>query len=175
MKTFIIVTHPHPESSVVNKRWVEELKKHPEHYAVHELHTVYPDGNIDVKEEQKLVESHGNLILQFPVIWSNCPYLLKKWLDVVLIHGWAYGLDGGGKLAGRKVALAVTAVIKEECSEKELNLYNLEKLLTPFEMTFRYMDADYRPFFAIYGAESDLSAEIIEQSAGCYIEFLDRL
>jgi len=33
----------------MNKQWVEELKKHPEKYTVHELHKVYPDGTIDVE------------------------------------------------------------------------------------------------------------------------------
>ncbi|MES9758852.1 flavodoxin family protein, partial [Priestia megaterium] len=29
MKTLVIITHPSLETSVVNKRWVEELKKYP--------------------------------------------------------------------------------------------------------------------------------------------------
>jgi putative NADPH-quinone reductase len=49
------------------------------------LYKVYPDGNIDVEKEQKLIESH------------NCPPLLKKWLDDVLTYTWAYG-SGGDKL-----------------------------------------------------------------------------
>ena len=73
MKTLVLVNHPDLKSSVINKRWAEELKKYPEQYTVHELNTVYRDGNIDIEMEQKLVGSHGNLILQFPIFWFNCP------------------------------------------------------------------------------------------------------
>ncbi len=30
MKTLILVTHPNLEKSIINKRWVAELKKYPE-------------------------------------------------------------------------------------------------------------------------------------------------
>lgn len=52
MKTLVIVTHPNMESSVINKRWVEELKKYPDKHTVHELYKVFPDGNIDVEKEK---------------------------------------------------------------------------------------------------------------------------
>ncbi|WP_342351422.1 NAD(P)H-dependent oxidoreductase [Snodgrassella alvi] len=61
----IIVAHPDIEHSLVNKRWIEEVKKFP----VHELYQSYPDGKIDVEKEQALVEAHGSLIWQFPVYW----------------------------------------------------------------------------------------------------------
>lgn len=176
MKTLILVAHPNLEESVINKRWVGELRKYPDQYTVHELNAVYPDGDIDVEKEQKLVESHGTLILQFPIFWFNCPPMIKKWLDDVLTHGWAYGSNGGDKLAGRKVALAVTAGIKrEDYTEAGRYHYTLQQLLAPFETTFRYTGADYRSFFAFYGAEYGPSADTIEQSARNYIDFLSRL
>ena len=56
MKTLILVVHPHLNESLINKRWVEELQKHPDKYEVHQLYEAYPDGNIDVAEEQQLME-----------------------------------------------------------------------------------------------------------------------
>jgi putative NADPH-quinone reductase len=82
------------------------------------LYKVYPDGNIDVEKEQKLIESHNNLVLQFPLYWFNCPPLLKKWLDDVLTYNWAYG-SGGDKLKERKVALSVSAGIKKKITVKQ--------------------------------------------------------
>ncbi len=35
MKTLVIVTHPDIEKSVINKKWIDELKKYPEKYTVH--------------------------------------------------------------------------------------------------------------------------------------------
>jgi len=43
-KTLVIVTHPHIDQSVVNKRWVEELEKHPDQFTVHQIYQAYPDG-----------------------------------------------------------------------------------------------------------------------------------
>ncbi|XEC95957.1 NAD(P)H-dependent oxidoreductase [Paenibacillus tarimensis] len=186
MKTLVIVTHPSIETSVINKRWVEELKKYPEKYTVHELCKVYPDGNIDVEKEQKLVESHGNLVLQFPIFWFNCPPLLKKWLDDVFTYGWAYG-SNGDQLKNRKAALAVSAGIKkEDYSEEGRYRYTLEHLLSPFETTFLYCNADYRSFYAFYGTENEPgenepgtenepSASELEKSAQHYLHFVDSL
>lgn len=187
MKTLVVVTHPSIETSVINKRWVEELKKYPEKYTVHELHKAYPEGNIDVEKEQKWIESHNNLVLQFPIYWFNCPPLLKKWLDDVFAYGWAYGSNGGDKLKNRKVALAVSAGIKkEDYSAEGRYRYTLEQLLSPFETTFLYCNADYRSFFAYYGmenqpgenvpgAENEPSGSNLENSALHYLDFIDNL
>lgn len=187
MKTLVIVTHPSLETSVINKRWVEEFKKHPEKYTVHELHKVYPDGNIDVEKEQQLIESHGNLVLQFPIHWFNCPPLLKKWLDDVFAYGWAYGSNGGDKLKNRKIALAVSAGIKKQDYREEGRYrYTLEQLLTPFETSFLYCSADYRSFFAFYGTENEPGENVpgedngpstnkLEKSVQDYLNFVDNL
>ncbi|QRG68683.1 NAD(P)H-dependent oxidoreductase [Brevibacillus choshinensis] len=182
MKTLVVVTHPSIETSVINKRWVEELSKYPEKYTVHELHEVYPDGNIDVEKEQKLIEAHHHLVLQFPIYWFNCPPLLKKWLDDVFAYGWAYGSNGGDKLKDRKAALAVTAGIKkEDYSAGGKYRYTLEHLLSPFEITFLYCRADYRSFFAFHGTENEpgtdyvTSANELEKSAKDYLDFIDHM
>jgi len=82
-KTLVIVTHPNLNDSVVNKRWIQELEKHPEQFTVHSIYDAYPDGKIDVAKEQALVEAHAHLILQFPMYWFSSPPLLKQWLDEV--------------------------------------------------------------------------------------------
>ncbi|WP_141501531.1 NAD(P)H-dependent oxidoreductase [Paenibacillus luteus] len=176
MKTLVIVTHPSIETSIINKRWVEELHKYPEKYTVHELHKVYPDGNIDVGKEQQLIESHQNLVLQFPFYWFNCPPLLKQWLDEVFIHGWAFGSNGGNKLKNRKAALAVSAGIeKDDYSKEGKYRYTLENLLSPFETTLLYCHADYRSFFAFYGTENGTSASQLEKGVQDYLNFIDNM
>ncbi|GKU78844.1 NAD(P)H-dependent oxidoreductase [Paenibacillus sp. L3-i20] len=177
MKTLVVVTHPTIETSVINKRWVEELQKYPEKYTVHDLHKVYPDGNIDVEKEQQLIESHPNLVLQFPMYWFSSPPLLKKWLDDVFTYGWAYGSNGGDKLSNRKVALALSAGInKEDYSEAGRYRYTLEQLLTPFETTFLYCRADYRSFYAFYGAENNTpSPKEMDISSQNYLQFINKM
>ncbi len=77
-KTLVIVAHPQINESVVNQRWVEELRKYPDQFTVHEIYKVYPNGVIDVAKEQSLIEEHGNLIFQFPVYWFNWGRLRKR-------------------------------------------------------------------------------------------------
>lgn len=176
MKTLVIVTHPDIKSSVVNKRWIKELNKYPEKYVVHLLYEVYPDEKIDLLAEQKLVELYDKIVFQFPYYWFNCPPLLKKWLDEVMTHGWAYGSKSGFKVSGKKIALAISLGVDEhELRPSEKYKYTLEELTRPFELSFEYVKADYQPLFAYYGMEYNASEKWLERSVSLYIDFLDSL
>ena len=174
MKMLILVVHPHLNESLINKRWVEELQKHPDKYEVHRLYEAYPDGSIDVAAEQQLMERYERIVFQYPLYWFNCPPLFKTWLDEVLTYGWAYGSQSGYKMGGKKVALAITAGIDEyEYAASGKYRYTIEELTRPFELTFEYVKADYRPPFVFYGIELNSSEEWIEQSVPRYMKFLD--
>ena len=174
MKTLILVVHPNLNESLINKRWVEELQKHPDKYEVHRLYEAYPDGKIDVAAEQQLMERYERIVFQYPLYWFNCPPLFKTWLDEVLTYGWAYGSQSGYKMDGKKVALAITAGIDEhEYAASGKYRYKVEELTRPFELTFEYVKADYRPPFVFYGIELNSSEEWIEQSVPRYMKFLD--
>ncbi|MDQ0208647.1 NAD(P)H-dependent oxidoreductase [Alkalicoccobacillus murimartini] len=174
MKTLVIIGHPDIESSIVNRRWIEEMKLHPDLFTIHELAKEYPDGVIDREIEQSLISSHGNLVLQFPMYWFNCPPILKKWLDEVLTEGWAFG-KAGNNIKGRKMALGVTTGGKGIDYDKAGRYqYNLEELLAPFEITAKYCKADYQSFFAFYGADFSTQDEI-DKSAKDYVDFLKEL
>lgn len=176
MKTLVVVIHPNIQESVINKRWIEELEKNPEDYFIHRLYEVYPDEKIDVAKEQKLLESFDKIIFQFPFYWFNCPPLFKKWLDEVLTYGWAYGSQSGYKMAGKKIAMALSVGIDEEEYRADGKYkYNLRELTAPFELTFEYIKADYRYFFAYYGIELNASNEWIEKSVPDYMKFLETL
>lgn len=176
MKTLIVVTHPDIKGSLINKRWIEELTQYPDNYVVHQLYEAYPDEKIDVLAEQKLVELHDKIVFQFPYYWFNCPSLLKKWMDEVLTHGWAYGSKSGYKLAGKKIALAISLGVEEhELRPSEKYKYPLAKLTRPFELSFEYVKADYQPPFAYYGMEHNTSQKWVEESIPLYLNFLDSL
>ncbi|WP_104380941.1 NAD(P)H-dependent oxidoreductase [Sphingobacterium sp. HMA12] len=176
MKTLVIVIHPNINGSIVNKRWIEELKKYPDNYEIHQLHEKYPDEKIAVKEEQQLIEKYDKIIFQFPFYWFNCPPLFKKWLDEVLTYGWAYGKSSGYKLAGKRIALALSVGIDEkEYSTTGKYKYHLDQLTSPFEVTFNYIHANYRPLFAYYGIERNASEKWIEASVPLYLNFLEQL
>ncbi|MDR2284155.1 MAG: NAD(P)H-dependent oxidoreductase [Sphingobacterium sp.] len=176
MKTLIIVTHPDIDNSAVNKRWIEELSKHPQKFDIHQLYKIYPDEKIDVLAEQNLLEQYQKIIFQFPFYWFSSPPLLKKWFDQVLTRGWAYGSKSGFRLGDKKIGLAITAGIdKEAYSAEGFYKYKLEELTTPFELTFNYIRADYRSFYAYYGIELNSTDEWIEKSITPYLNFLNQL
>jgi len=173
MKTLVIAIHPNINESVINKRWIEELKKYPDRFLVHQLHQEYPDDEIDVQAEQRLVEQFDKIVFQFPYYWFNCPHLLKKWLDQVLTHGWAYGSKSAYKMQGKKIALAISlGVEQDELSQSGIYKYPLDELTRPFELSFEYVKADYRQPFAFYGMEYNVSEAHIEQGAELYMKFL---
>lgn len=175
-KTLVIVIHLDLEGSVINKRWMEALKKYPDQYVLHDLHRLYPDEKIDINREQQLLEAYDKIIFQFPFYWFNCPPLFKKWLDEVLTYGWVYGSGSLYKLAGKQIMLAITAGINEEDYRSSGRYkYTLEQLTAPFELTFNYVKADYKSFFAFYGAEHNASPERIAQSVKDYLSFIGAL
>ena len=176
MKTLVIVIHPDMKASAINNKWVETLKGFPEKYTVHELHQAYPDEKLDVAAEQRLIEEHDKVVFQFPFYWFNCPPLFKKWLDEVMTYGWAYGSRSGYRMAGKKIALAISLGIDEdEYLSSAKYKYTVEELTRPFELSFEYVKADYRPLFAYYGIELNSSDEWILGSIPKYLKFLDSL
>ena len=56
------------------------------------------DEPLDVPAEQALLAAHDRVVsrfpFQFPPYWYGVPPLLKKWMDDVLTHGWAFGRNG---------------------------------------------------------------------------------
>ena len=175
-KILVIVAHPDIENSVINQRWIAELNNNPNKFTVHNLYKTYPDGAIDVLKEQQLLESYETIIFQFPFYWFSCPPLLKKWIDETITYGWAYGSTSAYKMKDKKIALAISAGIDEqEYAASGKYKYTLAQLTTPFELTFEYVRADYKYFFAYYGIELNATPEWIEKSVTKYMDFVDTL
>lgn len=83
MKTLIILAHPNIANSLVNRHWRDAVLAHPDKFELHDLYALYADFKIDVEKEQKLLESHDKIVLQFPFRFSNCTPLLKQWFEDV--------------------------------------------------------------------------------------------
>lgn len=172
MKALVILAHPTIDNSKVNNRWKQELLQYPDEITVHELYKEYPDGNINVLKEQNLLESYDNIIFQFPLYWYSYPSLLKKWLDEVFTHGWAYG-SKGDKLKGKKFGIAMSI------GDKKYNYlpsgsvtFTVDEVIVPFKATAIHVGAISLPYFAIFGASYQASDEEITQSAKDYIKYI---
>ena len=174
MSKLIIVGHPDLSESVINKRWVEELKKYPDQFTVHNISEVYPDEKIDIKKEQSLIEKHEILILQYPFYWVSCPAILKKWLEKVFTYGWAFGPDGH-ELKGKKVAFAISTGGKENAYQPDGRYKaTIDQLILPMKTTALYTQMDYKGYFVLHDSHN-MTPDRLEQSAQDYIKFISNL
>lgn len=150
-KTLVIIAHPTlHKGSHANQRLAQAAAEHAT--TVQDLYVQYSNAPIDVEREQKLLLEHDRIIFQFPIWWYSCPSLLKQWLDDVLTYGFAHG-EGGNKLHGKEWGLAVTAGGSDMTySQQGYNLYPLEQLLRPFEVTASVVGATFLPLFVVYNA-----------------------
>lgn len=172
MKALVILAHPNIDDSRVNKRWRQELAQYPNEIAIHELYKEYPDWNIDVEREQRLLEAHDHIILQFPLYWYSYPPLLKKWLDDVFTHGWAYG-SKGNKLNGKKFGIAMSIGDKKENYSTAGSIsFTVDEVITPFKASMIHVGAIALPYFAVFGSSFKASDEEINQSAKDYIDYI---
>ena len=173
MKTLVILAHPNLKESKINKRWNEELIKYPDEVTVHNIYKKYPDLKIDVPEEQALVEAHNNILFQFPLYWYSYPPLLKKWIDEVLLHGWAYG-SKGNKLKNKKIGTAISVGDKKSSYLPNAEVtFTLEEITAPFRATAIYIKATALPHFALFNTNQASDKEI-EQSAKDYIKYINK-
>lgn len=172
MSKLVIVTHPGTPESVINHRWVEELKKHSD-ITVHELCKVYPDGNIDIKKEQALVDAHDTIVFQFPIWWYSSPSLLKKWMDEVLTPDWAY--LNHYALEGKKIAFAVsTGGAAADYTREGSCKATIEDVLKPFIVSCSYLKAVYSGVFECYNTFA-ITPEELNKNAEEYIRFIESL
>ena len=180
MKNLIILAHPNIENSLINKRFLKEAAA--QNFTVRNLAREYPSDEIDGERERAIIKAHDALVLQFPLHNFSSPAILKSWIDATMTYGFAYGRTSEG-IRGRAVALAVSAGIKRaDYAPSGRYHFTMEQILAPFELAFRYyFHANWRGFFAFYGAEEtpgvdyQSSAEQIEKGAAEYAEFLRNL
>jgi putative NADPH-quinone reductase len=169
MKTLVLVFHPDITNSRINRRLAEEMDKQ-KNVTVHHVYEAYPNEQIDVAAEQRLLEEHDRIVLQFPFYWYSTPPLLKKWEDEVLTYGWAYG-SNGDKLHGKELLLAVSAAgIEEYYTPSGRHKYTVQELLRPLQATSNLIGTCYLTPFIVYGAWQ-LSDEQLEQSAKDYVSY----
>ncbi|MBM7651144.1 NAD(P)H-dependent oxidoreductase [Neobacillus cucumis] len=169
MKTLVLVFHPDITNSRINRRLAEEMEKQS-NVTVHRVYEAYPNEQIDVAAEQRLLEQHDRMVLQFPFYWYSTPALLKKWEDEVLTYGWAYG-SNGDKLHNKELLIAVsTAGTEEYYTPTGRHKYTVPELLRPLQATSNLIGTRYLSPFIVYGVW-EMSNEQLEQSAKDYVAY----
>ncbi|RXK00493.1 general stress protein [Arcobacter sp. CECT 8986] len=171
-KVLVNLIHPNIEESRVNKKLLEEVSKLG-NVTVNNLYKNYPDFNIDVEREQKLLVEHDIIVLQFPVYWFSSPALLKEWSDKVLGYGFAYG--PAYNLEGKDLLVAVsTGSAAVEYSAQGHNKHEISEYLRPYEGTARYTHMNYPKEFVSY-ASFVISDEELAKNAVDYKEYVEKL
>jgi len=132
MKTLIILDHPNYSKSRVNRALIDEIKNYSD-IKIHNLNEIYSDGNIDKNKEQELLLEYDRIVFQFPFYWYSTPHILKKWQDVVLEYGWAFGPNGIA-LKGKEFLCAITIGGPENAYQSGgYNNYSISELLKPIQ------------------------------------------
>jgi glutathione-regulated potassium-efflux system ancillary protein KefG len=172
-KILILFAHPRFERSINNSSLVGHIPAIPE-ITFHDLYEKYPNFDIDIEYEKKLLEDHQVIIWHHPFYWYSSPPMLKQWIDMVLEFGWAYG-PGGNKLQGKIVFNAITSGGQRTAySHEGHNRFTVRELLAPFDQTAVLCKMTYLPPFAIHGTHK-LTAEETESFSLQYQRILNRL
>lgn len=145
-KILILFAHPAYEKSRVHQALLARVQGLEGVY-VNDLYQRYPDFDIDVRAEQKLLLAHEIIVWQHPFYWYSAPPLLKQWLDLVLEHGWAYGRNGNA-LQGKKIFNAFSSGgDREAYAPTGYQKYTVQEYLRPFEQTAGLCHMQYWPPF----------------------------
>jgi glutathione-regulated potassium-efflux system ancillary protein KefG len=149
-KILILFAHPRFEKSANNLLLIKQIPDIPE-ITFHDLYEKYPDFNIDIEKEKKLLTDHNIIIWHHPFYWYSAPALLKQWIDLVLEFGWAYGPEGNA-LEGKILFNCITLGGPRSAYRSEgYNRFTIQQFLAPLEQTVNLCKMIWLPPFAMHG------------------------
>jgi glutathione-regulated potassium-efflux system ancillary protein KefG len=150
-KILIIFAHPALSKSRIHRRMTESVNNLPG-ITVNNLYENYPDFYIDIIKEQQLLIEHDIIVWQHPFYWYSSPAILKEWFDLVLQHGFAYGLKGHSLVGKQVLSVISTGGNKEVYSKEGRNHYTINEFLVPFKQSANLCGMEYLPPYIIYGS-----------------------
>lgn len=163
-KVLILFAHPRYEKSRVNRALLRALAG-LENITVHDLYEEYPDFNIDVAREQKLLSAHDLIVWHYPLYLYGAPAIIKQWMDLVLEHGWAHG-EGGNHLLGKPIFNVITSGgTRASFAADGFNRYTLAELLRPLEQATHLCRMRWLPPFAVQGTYRLSDAQLADYAA----------
>ena len=173
-RVLVYYAHPGHRTSRVNRPMAEAAEA-MDGIDFLDLYRAYPRHNIDVAAEQERLAPADFIVFQFPVFWYSTPSIIKDWQDLVLEHGFAYG-EGGDRLAGKSMMLAVTAAGPEDAyTPNGYQHYPLRTFLTPLEQTARLCRMHFIAPYVLYSSLKAESDDQVEPHVKGYIRLLESL
>ncbi|AZS22983.1 MULTISPECIES: NAD(P)H-dependent oxidoreductase [unclassified Caulobacter] len=147
----LVLAHPALERSRANRALAKAAKGHAG-VTFKDLYETYPDFVIDIEAEQAALRAHQVVALQFPLYWYSTPALLKEWLDLVWLHGFAYG-EGGEALRGKTLFIACTTGASAKAYHAHgYNRFSMDEFLRPLEQTAHLCGMVWETPFVVHGA-----------------------
>jgi glutathione-regulated potassium-efflux system ancillary protein KefG len=130
----VLFAHPALERSIMHQSLLDHIRQLA-NVTINDLYENYPDFEIDVEREKKLLSSHEVIVWQHPFFWYSGPALLKQWQDLVFEYGWAYGKENYA-LEGKRIFNAITSGGELEAFQKKcFHNSTIRDFLLPFERT----------------------------------------
>lgn len=162
MKNILILfAHPAIEKSRINKVLIDSVKD-IEGVTINELYENYPDFYIDIVREQQLLQLHDIIVWHHPFYWYNAPSLLIEWFDLVLQHGFAYGMNGIALEGKKALSVISTGGQPEVYSETGKHRYTINEFLVSFRQSAILCRMEYLPPFVVHGSHTISKNEISE-------------
>lgn len=158
-KVLVLFAHPRLEKSRSNRALLRHL---PADVTFKDLYEVYPDFNVNVAEEQRLLLAHDIVVFHHPLYWYSAPPLVKQWIDLVLSFGWAYG-PGGVALKGKTAFHVLTTGGPESAFQLEgFHGFTLAEFLRPLQRTMTLCGMTWLPPFVVHGTHRRTDEELEE-------------
>ena len=147
----LVLAHPALERSRAN-RALAKAAKSLSGVTFKDLYETYPDFVVDIETEQAALVAHDVVALQFPLFWYSTPALIKEWLDLVWLHGFAYG-EGGEALKGKRLFVACTTGASAKAYHAHgYNRFSMDEFLRPLEQTAHLCGMEWETPFVVHGA-----------------------
>jgi glutathione-regulated potassium-efflux system ancillary protein KefG len=146
----ILFAHPAMQKSRINRILIAPMQEHTA-VTFHDLYAAYPEFDIDVQHEQRLLTEHDIIIMHHPMFWYSTPAILKEWQDLVLQHGWAYGSSASALRGKRFLNVLTTGGGEQAYSKAGLVGNTVRELLVPIERTAILCGMHYLPPFVVHG------------------------
>jgi glutathione-regulated potassium-efflux system ancillary protein KefG len=162
-EVLVVMAHPALERSRANRVLMRSAQAAPG-VALRDLYELYPDFAVDVSAEQEALREASAVVLQYPIYWYSPPALMKEWLDLVWLHGFAYG-RGGEALKGKRLLVAcTTGGGPESYDPKGMHGYPFEMFLKPMKQTAVLCGMTWERPFVVHGAAVKSAAALASEA-----------
>lgn len=173
-RVLVLFAHPVLERSRVNRRLVDAIRD-VDGVTIRDLYEDYPTLAIDVRREQEELLAHDVIVFQHPFYWYSSPAILKEWQDLVLEHGWAYGV-GGTNLRGKLTLNAITTGGPASAYQRSgYNRFTVRELLAPWDQTAHLCGMRFLAPFAVHAALKVTGEEDVSSSRAAYRRLIEAL